>query len=192
MTADELKNRYGIKLSYTLGKPLYIQDVDALSDFKRNVPSKLFTLLFFLFGSGIAVFMLYGAITYDHPEYFLFGVLFVLFFMLLYKSLKTFFDVELIVVGDKGVVRYILSPKGKIKKEERILFSHSQLCELYEGPIDPYSPIARWRGYKHEAKWFEGKEEVFRIAYFPSNIRNKDAMNVAMKAFTVYCITRKE
>ncbi len=191
MRANDLKSRYGIKLPRELGKPLYIQDVNTWSEFKRNIVSRIFAVLFVLFGSGVAVLMFYGAFADDHPEYFLFGLLFSINFVLLYRIVRGFWDIELLAVGDKGIIRYILNPKGAVIREELMLFSHTQSCEQYEGAIDSYSPISHLRGYKYEVKWLEESREVFKIVYFPDDLKNKQAMKAAIKAFDVYRITRK-
>lgn len=191
MTANDLKSRYGIKLPHELGKPLYIQDVDVWKEFKRRVGEKIFRILFSLFGSGIAILMFYGAFAYDHPEYFLFGLLFSINFVLLYRIVREFLDIELLAVGDKGIIQYILNPKGTVIREESILFSHTLSCEQHEGEIDPHSPISSWRGYKYEAKWVESSEEVFKIVYFPNDLKNKQAQEAAIQAFEVYRITGK-
>ncbi|MFA6145012.1 MAG: hypothetical protein WC691_09425 [Sulfuricurvum sp.] len=191
MTSNDLLNCYGIKLPHELGKPLYIQNVDAMEDFKNSFLMRITIVLFSLFGSGVSILMLYGALTSEgHPKYFLFGLLFALLFWVLYESLRTFFDVEMIVVADKGIVRYIMSPKGHELRHEMLLFSQEQKCVASQGQIDPHSPISK--GYKYEAKWMEGDKRVFKIIYTPRDPKNKQAMEAAIKAFETYRITRNQ
>ena len=109
---------------------------------------------------------------------------------MIFHSLRNFMVFELIVVGDKGIIRYFLNRKGKMRRNEILLFSHAQILERYEGPVDPYFSINKGEDIIR-ATWKEGNKVLFQLSYFRSDLKSKEMVETATKAYDVYRITRK-
>lgn len=149
MTVAELNSRYGIKLPHELGKPLFIQDLDVKKDFWSMLVASSIALVLSLVVAALSIVMYYWIFSQDFPEDIIAAVdlskgiisaivLSVGWYMI-FHSLRNFMVFELIVVGDKGIIRYFLNRKGKMRRNEMLLFSHAQILERYEGPVDPFT-----------------------------------------------------
>lgn len=210
MTANDLKSRYGIKLTHELGKPLYIQDVDVKKAFINSLPQRVALLIFLLFGSGVGVLLLYGSFFYydyayysfdyklfDKLFYFVTGLgFFAVFTPLLFAMIKGFFDVDLWVIGDKGIVNYRFWPNEKLKDHKIILWSHDMELETTytKGYYGRALPMFRPDYFKIKYKWHQGKEYVTSLEYdtrAKPRDSDKEIAEAAKQSFEVYRITRK-
>lgn len=190
MTPHELRNRYGIKISSKIGKPLYIQEVESKKSFYAQLPKRLLVTLFAFFGASMAVLMGYSAWNEHNVWYGIIGLFFSWFVISFYLSLKHLLHVTLLVVGDKGIIRYTLRYNGAYVHEERCVFTPSMVCTLKEGYVDPSSPVSK-KGYRIAAIWYENTRNVFCIAYLREEDGagawiDKEAMYAAIEAFESY------
>lgn len=219
MTVSDLKNRYAIKLPHEIGKPLYIQDVDVKKSFIKSLFGRFVFLIFILFGIGVSILLLYGAFAYEHYSYsqfwvsrfheehihsplfnsvfeFVAGLAFFIFLApALLVTLKAFFDVDLVVVGDKGVVTYIFWPNKKLKAHKIILWSHDMELETTysEGYYGKRLPGFKPDYFKIEYTWHQGEKVVTSFKYDTKpkpRDSEKEIAEAVKHSFEVFRITR--
>ncbi|MDD5387327.1 MAG: hypothetical protein PHQ22_09050 [Sulfuricurvum sp.] len=191
MMANDLLNRYGIKLPHEIGKPLYIQEIDVKKDFWSMLAASSIDLIFSLLGAALSIGILYWTFAKDHPEGIIAAIVLSSSWYFVFYSLRNFMVFPLIVVGDKGIIRYFINHKGKVRRNEILLFSHTQICELYEGLSDPHSPVNKGQ-HIIKATWKEGNKVLFMLSYLRNDLKNKQVIEAAIKAFETYRITRNQ
>lgn len=187
MTQKELLKRYAIKLPHNLGKPLYIQAIDVKKQFFKEVSKRLGALIFLLFGSLLALIMLYSAWKTHNIWHGIITICFSGFLVMTFMIIRSFLHVTLYVVADKGIGRYTIHYHKRLIKAEIFYFTPSMRCEVSEGYVDPHSPVSK-KGYKIEARWYETNSPVFTISYLKHEepLLDKIALDEAVKAFQMY------
>lgn len=182
-----MPRQYRTQMSKQLGKLCYVSSMDIKARLKEGWFKKIGVGLFCLFGALVSVMMFYGAWQHGSLWYTLVGVMFAWFIPASVMNLRSFYEVDVLAVGDKGVGRYTFSRKGHLRKEELLHFSPSLRCDVHEGYVDPHSPVSK-KGYKIEAAWSQGNKKCFSIAYLKDEedvgySTDKQALEEAVKSF---------
>lgn len=192
MTPKELLKRYAIKLPHNLGKPLYIQDIDVKKQFFKEIWKRLGALVFLLFGSCLALIMIYSTWQTHNIWHGIIAICLSGFLVMATMMLISFLHVTLYVVADKGIGRYTIHYNKRLIKAEILYFTLSMHCKVTEGYVDPHSPVSK-KGYKIEAKWYENNSPVFAISYLKHEepLLDKKALDEAVKAFQMYRLNKR-
>lgn len=192
----DLLTHYGIKPPFELGKILYIQSFDIKKRILSQLGLRIFQLLFCGFGLSVSLLMLYSGWQKEDIWHTLIGILFLPFFfigiMLLIDILRT----TLVVVCDKGIIRYTINYSLKIKKIELFYFCEATHYTVKEGFVDPHSPVSK-KGYCIRTTWLNGTLPCFSLSHFREDEiqgfhPDKEAAKVGIEAFMLFDIRRKK